>query len=107
DQGGEDTELPEKMNDFSITEDEMDLPVTKEVELFGMMDKVTINGKKFDPDRIDFTQEQGETEVWEIYNKRSEEHTSELQSRFDLVCRLLLEKKNENIYNVRSSNRLI
>src|SRR5699024_12036539 len=26
--------------------------------------------------------------------KRSEEHTSELQSRFDLVCRLLLEKKN-------------
>src|SRR5699024_12865533 len=27
-------------------------------------------------------------------NWRSEEHTSELQSRFDLVCRLLLEKKN-------------
>src|SRR5699024_11725611 len=26
---------------------------------------------------------------------RSEEHTSELQSRFDIVCRLLLEKKNE------------
>src|SRR5699024_12114218 len=25
---------------------------------------------------------------------RSEEHTSELQSRFDLVCRLLLDKKN-------------
>src|SRR5699024_11777982 len=25
---------------------------------------------------------------------RSEEHTSELQSRFDIVCRLLLEKKN-------------
>src|SRR5438067_8055060 len=28
---------------------------------------------------------------------RSEEHTSELQSRFDLVCRLLLEKKNRSI----------
>src|SRR5699024_12325610 len=27
---------------------------------------------------------------------RSEEHTSELQSRFDLVCRLLLEKKNNH-----------
>src|SRR5699024_412064 len=26
---------------------------------------------------------------------RSEEHTSELQSRFDLVCRLLLDKKND------------
>src|SRR5699024_11646201 len=29
-----------------------------------------------------------------LCNFRSEEHTSELQSRFDLVCRLLLEKKN-------------
>src|SRR5699024_6892197 len=28
-----------------------------------------------------------------ISDNRSEEHTSELQSRFDLVCRLLLEKK--------------
>src|SRR5699024_11400610 len=27
---------------------------------------------------------------------RSEEHTSELQSRFDLVCSLLLEKKNKD-----------
>src|SRR5699024_11771217 len=30
---------------------------------------------------------------------RSEEHTSELQSRFDLVCRLLLEKKKIDIEN--------
>src|SRR5699024_11293137 len=30
-------------------------------------------------------------------NIRSEEHTSELQSRFDLVCRLLLEKKKIKI----------
>src|SRR5215468_12661863 len=29
--------------------------------------------------------------------RRSEEHTSELQSHHDLVCRLLLEKKNTNI----------
>src|SRR5207249_580528 len=28
-----------------------------------------------------------------LHKARSEEHTSELQSRFDLVCRLLLEKK--------------
>src|SRR5699024_9640596 len=28
-----------------------------------------------------------------IFFERSEQHTSELQSRFDLVCRLLLEKK--------------
>src|SRR5260370_6291952 len=29
---------------------------------------------------------------------RSEEHTSELQSHLNLVCRLLLEKKNNNTY---------
>ena len=31
-----------------------------------------------------------------IHTPRSEEHTSELQSRENLVCRLLLEKKNKN-----------
>src|SRR5699024_4565537 len=31
--------------------------------------------------------------VDQMKKQRSEEHTSELQSRFDLVCRLLLEKK--------------
>src|SRR6266536_5325396 len=45
---------------------------------------------------------------------RSEEHTSELQSRVDLVCRLLLEKKKKVIYyqfqkntKYRKQNRLI
>src|SRR2546422_5281542 len=32
---------------------------------------------------------------------RSEEHTSELQSRLHLVCRLLLEKKKKTIYSYR------
>src|SRR5207249_5610281 len=31
-----------------------------------------------------------------VLDDRSEEHTSELQSRFDLVCRLLLEKKKRH-----------
>src|SRR5437867_9333498 len=31
----------------------------------------------------------------EVVRARSEEHTSELQSPYDLVCRLLLEKKNK------------
>src|SRR5437868_11764505 len=36
---------------------------------------------------------------------RSEEHTSELQSRFDLVCRLLLEKKkNKKDITISSSH---
>src|SRR5688572_31876708 len=32
---------------------------------------------------------------------RSEEHTSELQSQSNLVCRLLLEKKKQKTYNIR------
>src|SRR5438067_10663063 len=39
--------------------------------------------------------------------RRSEEHTSELQSRFDLVCRLLLEKKKNSIkiYNTSTCHQ--
>src|SRR5438067_2785375 len=37
---------------------------------------------------------------------RSEEHTSELQSRFDLVCRLLLEKKKINIFTNKDNIRV-
>src|SRR3712207_8776118 len=36
-------------------------------------------------------------------SKRSEEHTSELQSRQYLVCRLLLEKKQNSLYSFISS----
>lgn len=68
-QPGVSTQLPDQLNDFEVTEEELDLPVSKKIELFGMMDMVTINGKQFDPERIDFTQEKGVTEVWEIYNK--------------------------------------
>src|SRR5688572_33399882 len=32
-----------------------------------------------------------------VFSTRSEEHTSELQSQSNLVCRLLLEKKNNNL----------
>src|SRR5438445_9317742 len=41
-----------------------------------------------------FSIEQGERAVPVALERRSEEHTSELQSRQYLVCRLLLEKKN-------------
>src|SRR5437868_12437563 len=37
-----------------------------------------------------------------ISGMRSEEHTSELQSRFDLVCRLLLEKKKKKKHKTTS-----
>src|SRR2546428_10220630 len=46
------------------------------------------------------------TETYEYLNRveafRSEEHTSELQSRSDLVCRLLLEKKKIHQHQTHS-----
>src|SRR5699024_11445249 len=45
-----------------------------------------VPGGRFDVDGKEILETLGATE-------RSEEHTSELQSRFELVCRLLLEKK--------------
>src|SRR5207249_5297514 len=45
-----------------------------------------------------------------IQVQRSEEHTSELQSRFDLVCRLLLEKKkkkNKNLLILEKTQSII
>src|SRR2546422_7170496 len=54
-------------------------------------------------------------EVWSLFSglefssrpagpgRRSEEHTSELQSRLHLVCRLLLEKKKEKVAHYVSS----
>src|SRR5699024_11552107 len=38
-------------------------------------------------------------------HQRSEEHTSELQSRFDLVCRLLLEKKKNKYAHINDRNK--
>src|SRR6266478_7704895 len=40
-----------------------------------------------------------------ISRRRSEEHTSELQSQSNLVCRLLLEKKKKNIYRIQSQKK--
>src|SRR3989449_7181722 len=39
-----------------------------------------------------------------LFASRSEEHTSELQSRLHLVCRLLLEKKKTFYYSVTKSD---
>src|SRR5699024_8828999 len=39
----------------------------------------------------------------DMSSHRSEEHTSELQSRFDLVCRLLLEKKKTSSTSTRAT----
>src|SRR5437773_10154561 len=40
----------------------------------------------------------GDSDAQQVRLERSEEHTSELQSHHDLVCRLLLEKKKKKKY---------
>src|SRR6266705_4311861 len=40
-------------------------------------------------------------------NTRSEEHTSELQSTYELVCRLLLEKKNSRMVKTFLNEQII
>src|SRR5207249_931030 len=45
----------------------------------------------------------GSIGAWLLFVLRSEEHTSELQSRFDVVCRLLLEKKKPPTISCPSS----
>ena len=47
-------------------------------------------------DKDDWPQIQKEIDATDILVLRSEEHTSELQSLTNLVCRLLLEKKKKN-----------
>src|SRR5699024_3986316 len=72
DGGTEEMESISWTDDTTFLKEEKSLPVSKEIELFGMMDKVTINGKKFDPERIDLRQKKGVSEVWEVYNKPDE-----------------------------------
>src|SRR3989449_1799377 len=59
--------------------------------LLGMLEAVeALVGQNFRPQR----------------SVRSEEHTSELQSRLHLVCRLLLEKKKSQILQIETHARL-
>src|SRR3712207_7427630 len=71
---------------------------------FGIM--INANGERFVDEGADFRNytyakyghevlHQPEQFAWQVFDSRSEEHTSELQSRQYLVCRLLLDKKNK------------
>src|SRR3989449_4127452 len=61
-------------------------------------DHLTFLGEAMTPERV----KEGLLDVaLELEKKRSEEHTSELQSRLHLVCRLLLEKKKKQYNNIQ------
>src|SRR5690606_41224426 len=61
----------------------------------GELDLILFAGDVFDRLLSFPSTEASEAADWFMDFLRSEEHTSELQSRENLVCRLLLEKKNE------------
>lgn len=58
------------LNNLEISNEVKNKEVTKTIKLAGMGKNVTINNKKFDANRIDFTQKQNETELWEIENMK-------------------------------------
>src|SRR3712207_7852020 len=53
-----------------------------------------------DERQVRLLRREGDRDVGEEHDRRSEEHTSELQSRQYLVCRLLLEKKKTSVYTI-------
>lgn len=56
--------LPEKLNDLPSVE--TDASPDRQIEMSGRGHMVTLNGRQFDMERIDFNVEQGKKEVWEI-----------------------------------------
>src|SRR5436305_10195830 len=69
--------------------------------IIGLEGYLTPGTSRFERSRVRWA-EGGENDVSGGGAYRSEEHTSELQSRPHLVCRLLLEKKNKHqrLYNL-------
>lgn len=58
------------LNNVKVSPKEKEMKATKKVVLAGMGQNVTINGKKFDKNRIDLKQKVNKTEIWEIENKK-------------------------------------
>src|SRR5690606_29250475 len=82
---GQKIKYPENIDDISLHQDEKILELT--------LSNVIHNAIKYSSENSNI-----DVEITQNKRQRSEEHTSELQSRENLVCRLLLEKK-KNINN--------
>src|SRR5699024_5633956 len=64
------------------------------IVLRGNHDEMMLNAVNGVPEALERWERNGALITLQGFRNRSEEHTSELQSRFDLVCRLLLENKH-------------
>lgn len=65
-QEGQVTTLPNALNDLPELADTGQ--TDQYVEMSGIGPMVTLNGRQFDMERIDFTVQQGQTEIWEVTN---------------------------------------
>src|SRR5256886_16374588 len=68
---------------------------TTEIYTLSLHDALPISRSLFATYQTDFEKLNRILDAYEPAANRSEEHTSELQSQSNLVCRLLLEKKNK------------
>src|SRR5690606_41878239 len=73
-------------------------PATPEIYTLSLHDALPISARRrpANPSRRRRAPSAAPTRMLTSRGKRSEEHTSELQSRENLVCRLLLEKKKKD-----------
>src|SRR5690349_24693299 len=83
---------------------------TTEIYALSLHDALPILLRGFPPATVLRGDAAAKRALWPVLRRlrrRSEEHTSELQSRRDLVCRLLLEKKNTHQQIVPKSSTTI
>src|SRR5205814_4986373 len=82
-----------------------DVPTALHIVALALVGEITAAGGPFHREAADRARGAGAALLIEHGGpepgERSEEHTSELQSLRHLVCRLLLEKKNIRLYDVR------
>src|SRR5206468_7721892 len=90
-------EIDQQKEKKSVKDYMTDLKQDLEIGARVAEENCTVRQKKY----IDKYNEKTQDKVFEIGESvRSEEHTSELQSRSDLVCRLLLEKKKNTKHKI-------
>src|SRR5699024_11344896 len=77
------------------TKEDVEEVVNKVLDERGLDNKISEETKERLVEFADKYRNSSAIDSEEVKEQRSEEHTSELQSRFDLVCRLLLEKKKK------------
>src|SRR5207247_11483105 len=77
------------------------LPISEQVDIALQLAAVLTgqHAARGNPGLVEVERIRSDRREQQVVEPRSEEHTSELQSRVDLVCRLLLEKKNQKARN--------